>query len=1147
MNRLHRSNRHAGHRKSKGWVALLLGWGLAVSAHAAEFNITADNVAEALNEYARQANVQLVFPYAALEPFEAPRLNGEFEPDAALAQLLTGTGYTFVRLESGDIAIVQAEEKEANQAVGEENTTARPRASQPDTPSREPDGTGQSANGEPAASERQLPEPAAEDVRNLDDVIVHGRSSSMLKSIQRKRNATNIIDTLSADENARFPDNTVAEALRRLPGISFQRETDSGEGEFISIRGLDSALNTVQFDGITGGSASVGSGDAAGDRRVELDGISADNVEEIRVNKSLLPEHNAEGIGGVVNIISVTPLSRGEDDFRFSVEGRHFEFSERTGYGASVGFNKLFGPDFGVRLSAGTRKRFIDSIEVDLNGGIRPLVIPDFGVEMPSEGIDPFINSDGLLTHENSKFTSEQFDITADQQERDNYHVGGAIEWQVTPTTNFLLTGRYARQESDIVEQTLELDTDDDYEVNPDTGLSELVLDDQEITFEGEIEDETETNSYINFAGQTFWGPWTFDYKAGFARIKEEQPIIVSVDFQTELPTQVGIAPLDNSNPRFPMPAITDEALEILNNPGSAEIFDFDQESREQEEETRYSGRLDVSYETYWPFMPSLKAGGYYLDSDRDRLRVDLADSEDSIGNVSGLDLGPDGAFVPGNPGTDFQLGDTGLLNENPFGLGPIGNPFRSAGIEGLPNFNRDALIRFARNAMADSQGIEEINFINAEEEILSGYFQGLFEIGNLSLVAGVRVADYEGNFRAPTTASIEADFSSAGGEDIDLEAPNTNIASNPAVNATSADNTEVLPRFQANYRAGEQWVFRLGYYTSIARPAFDSLAAETDVDVNVEFGSGTPETATLDDVDQVDIAVATGNPGLDNAEASNFDVTAEFYASRGTALTLGLFYKEIDNFLFVNQNADFASSNVTGLDLGEFIDQIELSEEGAALLERLGGGAALADFENLDIDVEIPRNGRTAEVYGLEFGLVHLFDWLPAPFDGFGFLGNLTYQQTEADVELGVLDEDDALVVLGMAEAGETFVREVDFFNSPDLLGNWNIFYEKGPVKASLSWSYQSEGLSLVDEFGIDQFDASFDQLDFTFDYTLPIGRDKAIPMAGEWNLFFRVSDLTDGGRKFSSFQTFGKNRLNSDFASFNGREFRFGIRADF
>lgn len=52
---------------------------------------------------------------------------------------------------------------------------------------------------------------------------------------------------MHADGVAQLPDENVAEAVQRLPGISVER--DQGEGRFVSVRGLGPDLNSVTING----------------------------------------------------------------------------------------------------------------------------------------------------------------------------------------------------------------------------------------------------------------------------------------------------------------------------------------------------------------------------------------------------------------------------------------------------------------------------------------------------------------------------------------------------------------------------------------------------------------------------------------------------------------------------------------------------------------------------------------------------------------------------------------------------------------------------------------------------------------------------------------------------------------------------------
>ncbi len=68
------------------------------------------------------------------------------------------------------------------------------------------------------------------------------------RSIDVKRDAEGIADAISADEIGRLPDKNAAENLERLPGVSLKY--DQGEGRFVSIRGVDGALNNVTVNGV---------------------------------------------------------------------------------------------------------------------------------------------------------------------------------------------------------------------------------------------------------------------------------------------------------------------------------------------------------------------------------------------------------------------------------------------------------------------------------------------------------------------------------------------------------------------------------------------------------------------------------------------------------------------------------------------------------------------------------------------------------------------------------------------------------------------------------------------------------------------------------------------------------------------------------
>src|SRR5690606_41816919 len=71
----------------------------------------------------------------------------------------------------------------------------------------------------PAAQETQT----AGDASTLDTIVVTGLRNSLENSMNIKRDATGIVDAISAEDIGKFPDTNLAESLQRITGISIER------------------------------------------------------------------------------------------------------------------------------------------------------------------------------------------------------------------------------------------------------------------------------------------------------------------------------------------------------------------------------------------------------------------------------------------------------------------------------------------------------------------------------------------------------------------------------------------------------------------------------------------------------------------------------------------------------------------------------------------------------------------------------------------------------------------------------------------------------------------------------------------------------------------------------------------------------------
>ena len=81
-----------------------------------------------------------------------------------------------------------------------------------------------------------------------DEIIITGNSlQGQARAINEQKNNVNVTNIISSDQAGKFPDSNMGDALKRVPGITMQG--DMGEARNIVVRGLASALNSVQIDG----------------------------------------------------------------------------------------------------------------------------------------------------------------------------------------------------------------------------------------------------------------------------------------------------------------------------------------------------------------------------------------------------------------------------------------------------------------------------------------------------------------------------------------------------------------------------------------------------------------------------------------------------------------------------------------------------------------------------------------------------------------------------------------------------------------------------------------------------------------------------------------------------------------------------------
>ena len=178
------------------------------------------------------------------------------------------------------------------------------------------------------------------DAVDLDKVTVTGIRASIESSIDTKKEATSIVEAITAEDIGKLPDISIAESIARLPGLTAQRV--AGRAQVVSVRGLSPDFSTTLLNG----REMVSTGD---NRSVEFDQYPSELINAVTVYKTPDASLVGQGLSGTIDMQSVRPLSYSEPVV--VVSGRYQENS--IGSAANAG-------DDGNRFNASYIGQYLD-------------------------------------------------------------------------------------------------------------------------------------------------------------------------------------------------------------------------------------------------------------------------------------------------------------------------------------------------------------------------------------------------------------------------------------------------------------------------------------------------------------------------------------------------------------------------------------------------------------------------------------------------------------------------------------------------------------------------------------------------------------------------------------------------------------------
>jgi hypothetical protein len=205
------------------------------------------------------------------------------------------------------------------------------------------------------------------DVVELDAFVVESIRAGQSRAINQQRTSNTISNIISADAIGNLPDNTIADALTRLPGVSVVVE--GGSAAYASIRGAEAKLNSVTLDGQRITATPSGSGldasNSADTRAVDLSLIPSELVGGIELIKALTPDKDADSLGGTINLVTRSAYDLKERSINGKFEYLHNDFGNQDGYSASFSYSDVLNKAGTVGISATLTYRDQDSIQDD--------------------------------------------------------------------------------------------------------------------------------------------------------------------------------------------------------------------------------------------------------------------------------------------------------------------------------------------------------------------------------------------------------------------------------------------------------------------------------------------------------------------------------------------------------------------------------------------------------------------------------------------------------------------------------------------------------------------------------------------------------------------------------------------------------------
>ncbi len=699
------------------------------------------------------------------------------------------------------------------------------------------------------------------------EIVVTGIRKSIADSIETKRKANSIVDVLSAEDVGKLPDTNVAESLSRLPGITVDHQF--GEGEQLSIAGVEPALNRLTIDGHSIASADWGGNPSdRSSRTFNYSLLSPSIISQAVVYKTPEARLQEGAIGASVDVVTRKPLDLKPNTIAAT---GGYEYNERVDKG-SVRGSALYSwhndaGTFGILLGGNYDKQQLARAGVatywyrtgaDLLGNAPATATVNGTAISALSAADKAAFGTARYA---SMLAREYF-----RQQRERIGFNGAV--QVKPADNLTFTGTamvirgnydnvsnsiytFGYDGSGLTSATFTPGKDGNPGIVTSASFAGITNGNGAT---GELDANYRRTRVKNdsYALLMDWKPggWDVTGNVGYTKASGGKNPEYLLDFRTQQGFTAG-ANGQSTNVNWQSPA--NDASKWLSNytalggetitraDGSTFVgrqiggiptqsgFTIDKE---------WFGELNVKRDVNWGPITTILFGGRYADHTNSNTTYSNAVYTNQ--NYTLADLNP-------------TLRDPSLYD----GLGASGN--------GLPFYGLDqASIISTLNKYGTytvDRGLSQSDYWLVKERIGAGYVQANFEVGK-----------FRGNIGGRFVHTEDQSNYYVSGQNAAKQTVYTLTRSN-------TDDNRFLPAANLIYQAGEDVVLRGSVAKVIARVRYSDLAGSLSLDDSTSTGSG-------------------GNPDLKPYAATNFGFSTEWYFAPGSYISGEIFYRDISNYV---------------------------------------------------------------------------------------------------------------------------------------------------------------------------------------------------------------------------------------------------------